>query len=91
MMLVGAAHFAMGVFLYYQRITHQSPVFDADVLVFLVPAVSAFGGYFLVAWCCTFPTHRRAAKLALVTLIALLATAISCICTVTFAFNMYGT
>ncbi len=91
MMLIGTAHFAMGVFLYYLRTTHQSPILNSDILVFLLPAFLAFGGYFWVAWCCTFPTHHVAVKLALATLISLSATAISCICIMTFAFNKYGT
>ena len=91
MILIGIAHFAMGVFFYYQRTTHRSPVFDSDVVVFLVPTVLAFGGYFMVTWLCEFLTHHFAARVATVVLIALAATAVSSICAMTFAFNKFGT
>lgn len=91
MILVGVAHFAIGVFFYYQRIVHRSTISDSDVVVFLVPMALAFGGYFMVAWFCEFLPQRFATRIAAVALIALAATAISSICAMTFAFNKFGT
>lgn len=91
MALVGIAHFAVGASFYCQRTTHRSPVFESDIVVFLVPAILAFGGYFVVTWFFHFLAQRLAARIATVALIALAATAISSICALTFAFNKCGT
>ena len=91
MVLVLMAHFAAGVCLYYQRTTHRSALFDSDVLVFLIPAALAFAGYFLITWSCAFPMRHRAMKITTVTLMALAATAMSSVCTMTFVFNRWGT
>jgi hypothetical protein len=91
MVLVGIIHFAIGVSFYYQRITHRSLLFDSDVIVFLVPTISAFGGYFAVTWFCGFLRQQRITRITTAALIALAATAISSICVATFAFNRFGT
>ena len=88
--LVGMAHTVIGVGLYYQRIIHQFSVFDSDILVFLAPMVFAFAGYFLVTLFCMFPKCNWSTRIAAAILIAFVATAISLMCTMTFAFNMWG-
>jgi hypothetical protein len=90
MILVGIAHFAIGVSLYHQRISHPSSFLDSDVVVFFLPAFLAFVGYFMAAWFCGFLPQRRATKIALAIPTAVLATAISSMCTMAFAFNKWG-
>jgi len=91
MVIVGIAHIAVGVFLYYGRIKNLSAVLDSDLLVFVVPALLAFCGYVFITWSDTFPTYRLPVKLGLVALIALVATAISFTCAATVAFDRFGT
>jgi hypothetical protein len=89
-LLVGVVHFVIGVCLYYLRITHQSALFDSDVLVFLAPTGLALAGYFLVALFGMFPMRHWTGKVAPAILIAYVATAISFYCIMFFNLNMWG-
>jgi hypothetical protein len=91
MFLVGIAHFALAVVLYYGRIKRLSPACNSDILVFLLPALMAFFGYFFFAWRDVLTTHRPSSKLALASLISIVALVISFMCFATFATNMWGT
>jgi hypothetical protein len=92
MIFVGIAHFAIGVSLYHQRVVHSgASLGDSDVVVFLVPMILAFGGYFMAARFCASLPQRSAVRIALVVLIAVAATAVSSMCVMTFAFRRWGT
>jgi hypothetical protein len=72
MVLVGIAHFALSVVLYYGRVKDVSPVFQSDASVFILPTLLAFGAYSIVAWFGILSAHRFVVKLALTLLIAVL-------------------
>ncbi len=90
MALIAVAHVALGFFLYYGRVKRLSPVFGSDELVFSIPMLLAFCGYFFVA-CHAFVTFRPPVRYGLATLIAVVATAISFACFAMTAFSRYGT
>ena len=88
---IGVLHFTLGVALYYGRVKEVFPVLRSDLVVFIMPAILAFVGYFLITWVNVLSTHRLIIRLFLVSVIALCALAISGICIAIFAFNKYGT
>lgn len=91
MATVWIAHVSVAVLLYYGRVKNLSATFDSDFLVFVAPALLAFSGYFSITWASEFLTCRLPVKVGFVTLIAITATAFSCVCAATVAFNRFGT
>jgi hypothetical protein len=88
--IVGIGHVVLGVALYYARIHRLSSIVHSDVLVFLLPTVLAFSGYFLLAWHDILSTHRFAVRLLFASLIAIVAVVVSCFCFAMVAFNTWG-
>ena len=90
MAIIAAVHFAVGIWLYYQRTIHRSPIFDSDIIVLLIPIAFAFAGYFWITWLYVFPTRHGIIKYFGVTSIALAATCASTFGIFIFAFNKWG-
>ena len=90
MIIVAVAHVVVGVFFYYGRVASLSPIFDSDLVVFLVPALLGFGGYLCVMWPHVLPASPLPVKTALVISIALVATMISRACMAIVAFSNFG-
>jgi hypothetical protein len=89
--IVGVAHVALGVFLYSARTRNVAWMLDSDLLVFVMPALAAFGGYVFAAWRNTPETCRLRVRFGIVTLISLVAVVLSCFCTAMVAFQVFGT
>jgi len=89
--LIGIAHAAILVVLYYGRIQDLSPILFSDLLVFAMPAILAMTGYVYLAWFYVPLRYGLAVKAILAMILSIFAAIISTLCGMTVAFNMWGT
>ena len=91
LLAVAAAHFAIVVGFYYQRIVHRTALFDSDLLVFFLPLAAGFCTCFCLTWFCgPLEGHPRAMKAIVAISAAAITIGISTICAMSFAFNRWG-
>ncbi len=77
--------------MYYLRTIHVSSLFDSDVVVFYIPPLVAFCGYFMVTWLCNCLPQDSVGRVATAVLIALIGTIVSSTVVMAVAFNRFGT
>jgi hypothetical protein len=90
MALIGVAHAALFVVLYYGRINDLSPILSSDFLVFAMPAILALDGYLYFAWSYAPSRYGLTARTTIAMIVSVFATVISALCGTTVAFNIWG-
>ena len=90
MTIVGVVHAALGVALYWGLVKGLLPTAGSEFLVFTMPAILAFGAYFLLSWYGPLSAARLGWRIFLAALIAFLALLVSFNCFAVIAINTWG-
>jgi hypothetical protein len=88
---IATIHVVIAVYCYYQRTTHQSPLWESDIVVFAIPSFLAFCGYFAALWMCDGLPFRPGTRIVVIMLLSIGATVLSTLLAMIFAFSRFGT
>jgi hypothetical protein len=91
MLVVAILHSMIEVLLYHGRVVSKVNMLQSDLVLFVLPASLAFGGYTVILWCSNAFAQKMNSRMIAIIATALAATFISLVCGLMIAFNKYGT